>query len=161
MCIRDRLDILPGKVPDEALEQIRGFGIKSFSGVCLTGAHWDTDESTQANIKQLHQRFDEAAEYGEIVAGPILRGFAVDIDKKQPVGGSLVEIIESTAQGIAKAITSYTGKGIKWILAEMLNSRENNGMNDLVTCLKVCKSCLLYTSPSPRDRTRSRMPSSA
>ena len=25
----------------------------------------------------------------------------------------------------------------------------------------VCESCLLYTSPSPRDRTRSRMPSSA
>ena len=28
-----------------------------------------------------------------------------------------------------------------------------------VVCL--CKACLLYTSPSPRDRTRSRMPSSA
>ena len=26
---------------------------------------------------------------------------------------------------------------------------------------KWCKTCLLYTSPSPRDRTRSRMPSSA
>ena len=26
---------------------------------------------------------------------------------------------------------------------------------------KLLKSCLLYTSPSPRDRTRSRMPSSA
>ena len=25
----------------------------------------------------------------------------------------------------------------------------------------MCRSCLLYTSPSPRDRTRSRMPSSA
>ena len=25
----------------------------------------------------------------------------------------------------------------------------------------ILKSCLLYTSPSPRDRTRSRMPSSA
>ena len=25
----------------------------------------------------------------------------------------------------------------------------------------VCNVCLLYTSPSPRDRTRSRMPSSA
>ena len=24
-----------------------------------------------------------------------------------------------------------------------------------------CRNCLLYTSPSPRDRTRSRMPSSA
>ena len=26
---------------------------------------------------------------------------------------------------------------------------------------KLTKGCLLYTSPSPRDRTRSRMPSSA
>ena len=28
-------------------------------------------------------------------------------------------------------------------------------------CDKIIESCLLYTSPSPRDRTRSRMPSSA
>ena len=27
--------------------------------------------------------------------------------------------------------------------------------------LDLCLNCLLYTSPSPRDRTRSRMPSSA
>ena len=27
--------------------------------------------------------------------------------------------------------------------------------------LVLCMHCLLYTSPSPRDRTRSRMPSSA
>ena len=27
--------------------------------------------------------------------------------------------------------------------------------------LKLIETCLLYTSPSPRDRTRSRMPSSA
>ena len=27
--------------------------------------------------------------------------------------------------------------------------------------LELAESCLLYTSPSPRDRTRSRMPSSA
>ena len=27
--------------------------------------------------------------------------------------------------------------------------------------LETVKDCLLYTSPSPRDRTRSRMPSSA
>ena len=26
---------------------------------------------------------------------------------------------------------------------------------------EILKTCLLYTSPSPRDRTRSRMPSSA
>ena len=30
-----------------------------------------------------------------------------------------------------------------------------------VNSTRASKSCLLYTSPSPRDRTRSRMPSSA
>ena len=36
-------------------------------------------------------------------------------------------------------------KGFKWL-------KQSNGTQ---------KPCLLYTSPSPRDRTRSRMPSSA
>ena len=31
----------------------------------------------------------------------------------------------------------------------------------VLTCGVDCQDCLLYTSPSPRDRTRSRMPSSA
>ena len=35
----------------------------------------------------------------------------------------------------------------------------SNVIRDGVSGLVVC--CLLYTSPSPRDRTRSRMPSSA
>ena len=30
-----------------------------------------------------------------------------------------------------------------------------------VDYIKLVRNCLLYTSPSPRDRTRSRMPSSA
>ena len=33
--------------------------------------------------------------------------------------------------------------------------------NHLAECVGNEGSCLLYTSPSPRDRTRSRMPSSA
>ena len=37
-------------------------------------------------------------------------------------------------------------------LGDLIFERNNNGKID---------SCLLYTSPSPRDRTRSRMPSSA
>ena len=36
-----------------------------------------------------------------------------------------------------------------------------DGMNDVISYIKRCRACLLYTSPSPRDRTRSRMPSSA
>ena len=32
---------------------------------------------------------------------------------------------------------------------------------EVVNAVDQAHSCLLYTSPSPRDRTRSRMPSSA
>ena len=47
---------------------------------------------------------------------------------------------------------------------------ENSKLPEIYTALEVERSngtklilevCLLYTSPSPRDRTRSRMPSSA
>ena len=39
-------------------------------------------------------------------------------------------------------------------------NRTYGGYNNIVMRMKV-NPCLLYTSPSPRDRTRSRMPSSA
>ena len=38
---------------------------------------------------------------------------------------------------------------------------ENGVDPDTLNDLKSVFTCLLYTSPSPRDRTRSRMPSSA
>ena len=38
---------------------------------------------------------------------------------------------------------------------------EENKVWDVDPVLKPFRDCLLYTSPSPRDRTRSRMPSSA
>ena len=38
---------------------------------------------------------------------------------------------------------------------------ENKRINKLIDNKKFIKSCLLYTSPSPRDLSTSRMPSSA
>ena len=41
-------------------------------------------------------------------------------------------------------------------------SRDENQINFLVQDIQaLCRDCLLYTSPSPRDATLSRMPSSA
>ena len=40
------------------------------------------------------------------------------------------------------------------------NTFKGNGTN-WFTLVNKKEGCLLYTSPSPRDRTRSRMPSSA
>ena len=39
-------------------------------------------------------------------------------------------------------------------------NRYPDGLEKCIGC-ELCACCLLYTSPSPRDRTRSRMPSSA
>ena len=43
-------------------------------------------------------------------------------------------------------------------IKEVLENRKESTAGD---SSEVDNSCLLYTSPSPRDRTRSRMPSSA
>ena len=39
--------------------------------------------------------------------------------------------------------------------------RKEEMKNEIFMKMGQAKNCLLYTSPSPRDRTRSRMPSSA
>ena len=43
----------------------------------------------------------------------------------------------------------------------VLSHAHKVGSDEQWLYLPALKSCLLYTSPSPRDRTRSRMPSSA
>ena len=43
----------------------------------------------------------------------------------------------------------------------VLNPKAIEAVDQLKKNLKKIVFCLLYTSPSPRDRTRSRMPSSA
>ena len=42
-----------------------------------------------------------------------------------------------------------------------IEDTENSSIVNYIDEVQIPKGCLLYTSPSPRDRTRSRMPSSA
>ena len=64
-------------------------------------------------------------------------------------------------RGAAEAIAEAGGN----IIAIGRNQSELNSLGKKIKKLKVqytsFNCCLLYTSPSPRDRTRSRMPSSA
>ena len=53
-----------------------------------------------------------------------------------------------------------------YYLTRVGNKEELKVLTDITTNVRLRKKilqniCLLYTSPSPRDRTRSRMPSSA
>ena len=59
-----------------------------------------------------------------------------------------------------------SGTGTSLIPPEVIDENELfGGPKDIVTVIDPsvasAGTCLLYTSPSPRDRTRSRMPSSA
>ena len=56
-------------------------------------------------------------------------------------------------------LAEYVDVSLDQMLQDAIAKR--NGKPVLLTNLKQEKGCLLYTSPSPRDYTRSRMPSSA
>ena len=79
---------------------------------------------------------------------------------------------ELTKAGFKKRIAeAVDGRTLKELLAEgALTARKGGGreghyeaheLREAGFSAKELKGCLLYTSPSPRDRTRSRMPSSA
>ena len=66
----------------------------------------------------------------------------------------------STSTSTADECDSYTWNGTTYTMSGTYTYTTLNAAGcDSVATLNL--TCLLYTSPSPRDRTRSRMPSSA
>ena len=63
--------------------------------------------------------------------------------------------IEKPDQAFPWVLENYVGSGFKGLVFAALVAAIGSSVSSMVN------SCLLYTSPSPRDRTRSRMPSSA
>ena len=83
--------------------------------------------------------------------------------------GSLFEIAKSGIQAYRQAL-SVTGQNIANVNTEGYSKRDvaleeiggiQGGVTDVSDQSGLGVSCLLYTSPSPRDNTTSRMPSSA
>ena len=64
-------------------------------------------------------------------------------------------ILDEVVLSLYKGPRSYTGEDVVEISCHGSPFVQQQVIN---ACIK---NCLLYTSPSPRDRTRSRMPSSA
>ena len=67
-----------------------------------------------------------------------------------------------------RALKTVGGSGVNWIdaifrycVVLLVNVAKVLGISYEALNIWVFVICLLYTSPSPRDRTRSRMPSSA
>ena len=85
-----------------------------------------------------------------------------------------VHVISGQAQQLMPCVLGHEGAGRVTSIGDEV-SRVSIGDHVILSwlpycencyqCIRgkthLCKACLLYTSPSPRDRTRSRMPSSA
>ena len=128
--------------------QQRSEGYNTLLSNILT-SHTDLPASLVAYVRSIL-----SDSIGVIHSRPLLSAFVEQYrtlsnnDAKLESGTTIVELL-------APRIVSYEQQDtdIKFILADAYETDEDFGNS--------AKTCLLYTSPSPRDRTRSRMPSSA
>ena len=74
-----------------------------------------------------------------------------------------IKAAQTPKKGVQTTILENSGPTLKDMILNTLDSLGRGAeAQEIVTEIKgVYGNCLLYTSPSPRDRTRSRMPSSA
>ena len=75
------------------------------------------------------------------------------------LGKQGAEVQVAMTEGAMHFVTATTFQALsgKPVFSDQWDARMPNAMAHI----DLSRSCLLYTSPSPRDRTRSRMPSSA
>ena len=77
--------------------------------------------------------------------------------------GKMVSVLDSAGNSLAD-VQSRAERHVSYLQVRIMNGSTYTNCGCRVLSLarpQYLKHCLLYTSPSPRDRTRSRMPSSA
>ena len=73
------------------------------------------------------------------------------------ISGSIANAITNASERECSAFQVFTSNPRGWHAKDLTDDNVANYKNNL----SQSKICLLYTSPSPRDATLSRMPSSA
>ena len=78
----------------------------------------------------------------------------------------MIAVLQRVTTGKVKIgglVTGSIDNGLVILLGVHRDDKDEdiNFLVDKILGLRIFNDCLLYTSPSPRDRTRSRMPSSA
>ena len=106
--------------------------------------------------QQLKQRGDDFYAAAEALMPPKKTGFAA-LMAKQP--NPLLASSEYAKAADAYAAAGLNEKAIEAYRKASKCHNESNAPHTAARCLE--RACLLYTSPSPRDATLSRMPSSA
>ena len=157
MCIRDRANLLlksPVLFPQNAdvQENTQYLTTPSTNYFILgPGGHLGYTDIDLTSVQQIDV-------FVHVSSGFEAHGGMVEIHLDSP-DGRLIGQSESVGQ-----------KHIPWggfggerntLSAEELKKKRRNGTQCMTATIEAVEGCLLYTSPSPRDATLSRMPSSA
>ena len=105
-------------------------------------------DTAGAEIIKIMVKRAQAADHIEGLIG--WRAESLLQDRNGAIAGALARNDEGAMLGIEADITVMATGGVGGLFAVTTNPRTARG-----------DACLLYTSPSPRDRQKSRMPSSA
>ena len=105
-------------------------------------------ENINTAIIERLEKVVESLQENSVKMGQLLAVHNEKLDKQDRVDEVLFEKLDNLSKDMNRETASIK-KGCERDI-RMVDER-----------LRVMENCLLYTSPSPRDRTRSRMPSSA
>ena len=136
--------------------QVEFYGLEKVSEVVCNGEyHYHLDFKTFELVVLNHEWWDETAEVKTVFTGRI--------DEYINQYSGEVKAVVSKHESNANLLDVFTRENM---FNQMLSDLEklkplvkSNPANPVIK--HTCKTCLLYTSPSPRDLSTSRMPSSA
>ena len=75
--------------------------------------------------------------------------------------GFQVNLIDVSKSSLAKGVATITKNLDRMLAKERITAQEKQETLSRINTFTDTSICLLYTSPSPRDKRQSRMPSSA
>ena len=149
--------------PDEQALEVKK--VKKFESGIVKDPITIKSSNTIEELKQLTSELNisgmpvvDEDELKGIVTG---RDFRYARDMEQTVAEimtpkeKLITVKEGESQDVVKSLM-YKNRIEKVLILD-----DHNKLSGMITMKDIEKSCLLYTSPSPRDKRRSRMPSSA
>ena len=107
--------------------------------------------------------FDEINSKGRLVRNKDFIEITIDLPTKEKyiLRDSMIEIYDYEFNQSQIIEINDDNSFLFDFLTNGIDTDEINNMNENSFTVLKNDNCLLYTSPSPRDRTRSRMPSSA
>ena len=94
---------------------------------------------------------------GDVINATLLPNSYQPFGTTSPIYGVIVS--QSGTQTVVEFVVSLVSSGVYYVPLEVYYYTSTQSIQRTTLTLSIY--CLLYTSPSPRDRTRSRMPSSA